>query len=85
MTLVWENPPPLKTRVRWLEEAAQLRTRPTVWARITECSSTISAENMARGIRVGRLNAFNPVGAYDARSHGRGVWAAYLGDGNLPT
>jgi hypothetical protein len=84
MTLVWEDPPPLKSRVKWLDEAAELRSRPRTWARIAEHSGSGAAENMAAGIRRADLAAFHPRGAFDARSQGPIVWAVYVGDGNLP-
>jgi hypothetical protein len=84
MTLVWEDPPPPKSRVRWLGEATDLRGRPRKWARIAERPTTVAAENMASGIRRADLAAFHPRGAFDARSQGPIVWAVYVGDGNLP-
>lgn len=84
MTALWGDPPPPKSKVKWLDESGELRARPREWACIAERPSSVSAETMVTNIRRAILAAFSPPGAFDARYEDKKVWAVYLGDGHLP-
>ena len=86
--LKWEDPPAsLQARNRrdWNSIADGLRTRPHQWAVVAENVSASTGTH----IRHGRLTAFEPAGAFEARVSGARsedgraskVYARYVGTG----
>lgn len=57
---MWEDPPPK----RWSLIAAELRSRPGEWALVAENATTATTTY----INQGRITAFRPAGAFEARS-----------------
>lgn len=78
--LRWGEPAP-RAWTDWEEVARKLRDRPGDWARVG-----IYARSVASHVRSGRIVAFRPAGAYEARSvptdqPGRAVlWVRFVGD-----
>lgn len=71
----WEDP---SRHDAWSEEANALRSNPNTWAVIVEGQP--NAAVLALNIRRGRLSAFRPVGAFDAKVRRGAVYAIYLGE-----
>ncbi|MHA4776033.1 hypothetical protein L1085_016175 [Streptomyces sp. MSC1_001] len=69
---------------RHTETAAQLRERPGEWAHIFSMGSVTSATSRAYDIQNGRIAAYRPPGAFEARSRTADgtyrVYARYIGD-----
>lgn len=86
----WLSEPPedlcerSSARVAHEDFAGLLRTRPGQWRRWRECRTRKNAMDVARRVRAGRLAAFHPAGAYDARAVENpvgvhGVYVSYVG------
>ena len=87
----WEEPPPgrrgpakgPRRTEHWHACAEQLRERPGDWAVLIEGGDYLTVGGMANQIVRGRLAAFRPDGAFEARtlstSDGFAVYARYVG------
>ncbi|GCD35615.1 hypothetical protein OEIGOIKO_03361 [Streptomyces chrestomyceticus JCM 4735] len=77
--------PPIPHRSQETHETAQaLRGRPGDWAHIDTHDTMNRASNQAHRVRTGKLAAFRPAGAFEAKAHGTEdggaeVWARYVG------
>jgi hypothetical protein len=70
---------------KWRWQAVELRTRPGVWAVLTQMDSRTQATSLASAIRIGKLVAFAPQGLFEAvaRTWTDGthhVYARYVGE-----
>lgn len=68
---MFENPPPRVSGRHWgwhRQVASKLRARPREWALVGTYGSSDSASSMARNIKMGRLKAYEPAGAFEATS-----------------
>ncbi len=76
-----EPPPGKGPFTDWHDVARKLRERPGDWARVGVYSVPVASH-----VRSGRIKAFRPVGAYEARydrtdEPGRAVlWIRYIGE-----
>jgi hypothetical protein len=76
--LVWEDPPAEKSGMGY-EIASFLKSKPGKWARVRTDVDSAVAGRYASVIRNAESTAFAPVGAFEARAHGRNVYARYVG------
>lgn len=91
--LTWEEPPQQllgRGRTNWSEIADALRSNPEKWAVVAENVSASTGTH----IRYGRLKAFAPSGAFEARVSGARaddsgraskVYARYIGGASVST
>jgi hypothetical protein len=66
--------------VRWEAEAAELRSRPGEWARLTTMPNNSSATSFSSAINNGDRLAFRPAGTFEATTRGADVWVRYIGE-----
>jgi hypothetical protein len=75
------GPPPAGTS-KHNHIAEELRARPGEWAVVQRKTSTARAASAAQAIRTGRLRAYAPAGAFEAKSRKVGdeyrVYARYV-------
>ena len=71
-----ELPKDGRTRTNWPAIAQALRANPGAWAKVE------GAEHVAMSIRRGRLQAFRPVGHFEATLRQGQVFARYVGESN---
>lgn len=81
--LQWEEPQDRRfSKEEYGPIAEGLRTRPGHWARLADglTESRTQASSLALSVRRGKLSAFKPQGAYEARSSKDKVWVRYVGE-----
>jgi hypothetical protein len=78
----WQEPAIItggEKRIRWTEEAAQLRENPKRWAVVYTKPTPTGAAQMANHVRTGTLRAFRPAGSFEAAARGCEVYVRYIG------
>ena len=74
----WEEPPEGAGvpgfKVKYREEAAQLRANPGRWALLAEGLPPRQGYSLADNIRRGMYTAFKPQGSFEARASAGSVW-----------
>lgn len=86
--LTWEDPPPRRrdhtAQVRHQEVTRQLKESPGDWACVGTYETASTSASMAYLIRSGRLAAYRPAGAFQARARfvdeEYRVYAVYVGE-----
>ncbi|CAM5306813.1 hypothetical protein [Streptomyces abikoensis] len=78
-------PDDLRLAMEAFDTAQALRDRRGEWARIQQHAALSRASSQAHRIRTGKLTAFRPAGAFEARARKdkdtgeSSVWARYVG------
>jgi hypothetical protein len=69
--LKFEDPPRRVSGRHWGRHrllASEMKARPMEWALVGKYGSSDSAASMARNIKLGKLEAYTPAGAFQATS-----------------
>jgi hypothetical protein len=85
--LKFEDPPQRVSGRHWGRHrllASEMKARPMEWALVGTYGSSDSAASMARNIKLGKLKAYEPAGAFESTSRTVDkqprVYARYLGE-----
>lgn len=78
--IAWKPPPGRPTRrVKYHRVAAELRSRPGVWALVKASASPAAARATASHIRRGLVPALLPRGDFEVEVRGLGVYVRWVG------
>jgi hypothetical protein len=78
LMVIWQDPPTgYRRSTKWSDVGEQLRANPHRWAKVCERLSSRDALAYVGKIRRGVLNL--GAGPFEATSHGRDVYARYVG------
>lgn len=67
------------TRIKYQDLADHMAANPNTWVKVRTANTESAAWAAAQQIKTGRRAAFRPAGAYDARTEGCDIIAAYVG------